>query len=126
MRTFFRQLFSNPAWDSKGKSVYLLNRRSSAEACSVVGVPAKVIDRALCMFCDAFDIPEEQRFCLRPSDRICDIYGAMVTGNHDDWECERLMMNVKELIKRQLSQEECGSIVSIEDLIRLLRKNTVA
>ena len=125
MRTFLRNLLQNPRWDSQGRLKYLLSRESSPAACAVAGVSPESTERALRLFCDAFDIPDEQRFCLRPSDAIHDIYRAMVAPTHDDMEYERLGMNLKEAIGRSLTEGESKSFVTIEDVIRFVHENVV-
>lgn len=77
------------------------------------------------LFCDAFDIPDEQMFCLRASDTIHDIYRAMVAPTHDDMEYERLGMNLEDGIGRALSEDESKSFVTIEDVIRFVHENVV-
>jgi hypothetical protein len=118
MRTFFRNLLRNPGWDDHGRLRYLLTRDSDPTACVVAGVPPQASERALRLFCDAFDIPDEQVFCLRASDSIHDIYQAMVAPTHDDMEYERLGMNLEKAIGRALSDSEAKSFVTIEDVIR--------
>ncbi len=126
MRTFFRNLLQNTPWDSQSRLKYLLSRESSAAACAVAGVSPETIDRALRLFCDSFDIPDEQMFCLRPSDAIHDIYRAMVARTHDDMEFERLAMGLEEAIGRSLTEGECKGLVTIEELIRFVHENVVA
>jgi len=123
MIAFLRRFFSNPAWDSKGRFTYLLDRESDQNLCVVSGVPLEVVDEALKLFCDAFDIPDEQRYCLRPSDQMMDIYKAMVTGFSDDLEFERLTMNLDKAIGRKITDEESVTIKSLEDLVRFLCVN---
>lgn len=125
IRTFFRNLLQNPRWDSQGRLKYLLSRESSAAACAVAGVSPASTKRALRLFCDAFDIPDEQVFCLRPSDAINDIYRVMVAPTHDDMELERLWMNLGEAIGRPLTEGEFKSFVTITDLIRFVHENVV-
>jgi hypothetical protein len=122
---FFRNLLQNPAWDAHGKLKYLLARDSDPTACVVAGVPPQTAERALRLFCDAFDIPDEQVFCLRPSDLIHDIYLAMVVPPGDDMEYERLAGNVEEAMGRALSDDEFKSFVTIEDLIRFVHEKVV-
>ncbi|HEX3625067.1 MAG TPA: hypothetical protein VH280_06565 [Verrucomicrobiae bacterium] len=123
MRKFLHNFFSNPAWDNQGKFAWLLNREASPDACAIDGVPPEIVDAALHLFCHAFDIPDAQRFCLRPSDRVQDIYLAMVNGLHDDLEYERLAMNIDKLIARKVSQQKIQNFITVEDVIRFVFKN---
>ncbi|MES2572366.1 MAG: hypothetical protein V4710_20220 [Verrucomicrobiota bacterium] len=125
LQAFFSALFlkrgrGNSAWESSGRLKYLSGREP--EACAVSGVSAEVVERTLVLFCDAFDIPQEQRFCLCPADQLHDIYRAMVTGRCDEMEYERLMINVEDAIGRALKEQELESVVTIEHLIRFVHE----
>jgi len=125
MLTFLRNLLQNPRWDSQGRLKYLLSRESSAADCAVAGVSPESTERTLRLFCDAFDILDEQMFCLRPSDAIHDIYRAMVAPTHDHMEYERLGMYLEEAIGRSLTESEFKSFATIENLMRFVHENVV-
>ena len=95
----------------------MLDRESDPEACQLEGVSPEAVDLALDIFCDAFDIISEQKYCLRPSDRLMDIYSAMVTGMSDDLEFERLGMNLDK-IEAGTPEDMDKPIETIEDLCR--------
>lgn len=124
MRALFRKLFPEFAWDWRGRLKYLLSREADLAACAVRGVPLEVTAQALRLFCDAFDIPDEQLYCLRPGDRIHDIYCAMVRGISDHMEYEQLFISLDETIGRELSESELTSIETIEDLVRFVHANS--
>ena len=125
MRAFLQSLVRSSAWDSGRRLKYLLDREPDPSACAVSGIPPESTERALRLFCDAFDIPEEQMFCLRPPDVIQDIYRAMVPGVCDDMEYERLMIGLEEVIGRELAEGECMRIATIEDLIRFVHERAL-
>ena|SRR5436190_12949341 len=126
LRRFIRDRGQNPAYDGEGRLKYLLPRESNPAACAFAGVSSQTTQCALRLFCDAFDIPEEQMFCLRPSDIIHDIYRAMVPSTYDDMEYERLGINLEEAIRRALTNDEAKSLVTIEDIIRFVDRNVAA
>ena len=107
---------------SGGNLKYLLQREPSREACMIEGVSAEAVDLALDIFCDAFDIEQEQKYSLRPSDKLMDIYSVMVTGQTDDLEFERLGMNLDD-IEAGIPGESDPSIETIEDLCRWVYTN---
>ena len=123
LRRFFRDRGQNAAYDGRGRLKYLLPRESNSVACAVAGVSSQTTQCALRLFCDAFDIPDEQMFCLRPCDVIHDIYRAMVPSAYDDMEYERLGINLEEAIHRALTNDEAKSLVTIEDTIRFVDQN---
>lgn len=121
MIPFLQRLFLNPTW-KEGKLRCLLDREALPAASVVEGVPSESVEQALRMFCDAFNIPTEQQFCLRPSDRIDAIYREMAQGMIDDMEYERLVMLLEEALGRKVSEQEIVAIVTIEDLVRFLHE----
>ncbi len=101
-----------------------MDREDDPKQCMISGVSKEIIDIALDCFCDAFDIPDSQKYCLRPHDRINDIYEAMTKNQWwDDCELERLNSNVENIVGRKISEAEGKQVNTIEDLIRFINDN---
>ena len=122
---FIDNLRTRTVWDRYGKLRYLREREPNLEACCIDNIPSSTVAGFLTVICDAFGIPESQTFCLRPTDRITDIYAAMTTWLSDGLELEILLIKVQEKIKRPVTEAEQEKLQTIEDLIRFLQTNTV-
>ena len=98
-------------YDSAGDVKYLLGRASDPGLCVVPGVPAAVRDEALRIFCEDFDIPQRQMYCLRPDDELMAIYRSFVGRSSLD-----------ELPGPEPTDEELASVKTVADVIRLVAR----
>jgi hypothetical protein len=122
------QYLSYNAYDRHGKLKMLRGRTSDRHAFDALGAPASTLEAVLSGICDSFDIDESQRYQLRPTDNLGDIYRAMTKHRlGDDMEYERLYAEMKELIGefdcRELSQ---GVDVTIGKLIEFVSRKLAA
>jgi len=119
----FTQAFGYSGYDRRGDLKYLAGRSPDPAALDIDGVDPAVRDEALLLLCDAFDIPERQRYCLRLDDRLMAIYESMVGPRWwDDLEFGRLWMNIDELPGRDLTEEQCRAIETVADVIRVVSR----
>ena len=56
---------------------YLSEREADPTLCVVPGVAPEVCDRVLDVICEAFLIPDGQKYCLRPTDQLMAIYKSV-------------------------------------------------
>ena len=114
---------SYSGYDRHGKLKYLSGRPDDPGVWSAHPRPVEPeqSEEALHLLCDAFDIPEDQKYCLRPEDDLMAIYGSIVgPRSWDDMEFERLWMNLDESLGRDLSKQEFESLSTVGDVVRLV------
>ncbi len=105
------------AYDKHGYFRFLKSRDCDSELFQLEGVPEETVDRALDIFCEAFDILPVQKYCLRPKDRIMKLYCAMVTGPYDEREMERLSQGLQAATGIALSERDMEQFDTLEDLV---------
>jgi len=112
------------AYDDHGYFNYLKGREENPDAFTIEGVDPEIVDRALGVFCEAFDILPVQKYCLRPNDQITKIYCAMVTGCWDEQEMERLGQRLEAETGVPLKEEDVTQFDTLEDLVIWFSLNT--
>lgn len=105
------------AYDKHGYFRFLKSRECDSELFEIPGIPEESVDRALDIFCEAFDILPVQKYCLRPEDRIMKLYCAMVTGPYDEREMERLSQGLQAATGIALSEQDMEQFDTLEDLV---------
>lgn len=105
---------------------YLRHRKADPSLCVVAGVDPAVRDQALDVICDAFLIPERQRYCLRPNDELMAIYKSpyrfpFCAG--DALEFVTLVMNLEDLPGIDVSDEEFVAIKTVADVVHIVSRS---
>jgi hypothetical protein len=107
-------------YDWRGDAKYLLGRAVDPTQSDVEGVPPDIRDEALGLLCQAFDIPERQKHCLRGNDALFDIYRSF-TGPRfwDELQYERLGMSLDKLPAGKVDPKEFFErVLTVADLVR--------
>jgi hypothetical protein len=108
-------------YDRRGNAKCLLGRANDPAQCEIEGVSTADRDEALTLLCDSFDIPERQKYCLRPGDELMAIYRSFVgPRSWDEMEFERLETAINELPGAPLSEQESRAIKTVADVVRVV------
>jgi hypothetical protein len=118
---WFRWLFlgRNPGY-VRGRLRFLLDREPDPDSTRLPGIDPIVSENALAIIWRAFPIPKSQHYCLRPDDKLLELYRSIYPpGWPDCLDFNCLKSDLERAIHRCLSDGELLAL-SVGDVMRLL------
>ena len=118
--------FTYNPYDRQGRLKLLLNRSYDKSAFSTLTTSSEIIELVLNAICESFDIKQSQKYCLRPSDNLGEVYRAITKFRMvDDMEFERLHKEIGKLVGGYEKNKFNWDVdFSVEELIMFVAKNT--
>jgi hypothetical protein len=90
-------------------------------------VDPSAVEAALTLVCDAFMIPREQRYSLRPADELLWLYReGYLFRIADSMEFEHLFLGIQDVLARSLKEREVAAIRTVGDVIRVVGAGRLA
>jgi hypothetical protein len=117
---WFRWLFVRNPGRVQGRMRFLLDREPDPVSARLPDIDPAVSENALEMIWEAFGIPKSQRYCLRPEDKLFELYQSIYPpGWPDCLDFNFLNCDLERAIHRRLSDDELLTL-SVGDVMRLL------
>lgn len=109
----------NPGY-VRGQMQFLLNRAPDPVLARLSDVNPVIAEQALTIIAEAFGIPKSQRYCLRPDDKLLDLYHSIYPpGFPDCLDFNYLNFNLERALGRKLPENDVANL-TVAGLTRAL------